>query len=141
IAQYYNFVRFGKEGYRWLMEVMRDNAESLAKDIAATGRFQIIGENEETLPLVAFNLAEERPYDEFDIAFQLAAERSWMVPAYTMPPNAQDVKMMRALVKLTLSGSLVGTLADDLAEAISTLEKKGPVSEAERKKVKTSVTH
>ena len=52
------------------------------------------------LPLVAFNLAEEHPYDEFDIAFQLAAERGWMVPAYTMPPNAQDVKMMRALVKL-----------------------------------------
>ena len=65
---------------------------------------------EETLPLVAFNLAEQHPYDEFDIAFQLAAERGWMVPAYTMPPNAQDVKMMRALVKLTLSRSLVDTL-------------------------------
>jgi glutamate decarboxylase len=141
VAQYYNFVRFGKEGYRWLMEVMQMNAESLAKDIAGIGPFQIVGKGEETLPLVAFNLAEERPYDEFDIAFQLAAERGWMVPAYTMPPNAHDVKMMRALVKLTLSNSLVGTLADDLAAAIATLEKKGPVSEAERKKVKTSVTH
>jgi hypothetical protein len=49
--------------------------------------------------------------------------------------------MMRALVKLTLSNSLVGTLADDLASAVATLEKKGPVSEVERKKVKTSVTH
>jgi glutamate decarboxylase len=141
VAQYYNLVRYGKAGYRWLMEVMQKNAESLAKDIAATGPFQIVGEGEETLPLVAFNLAEEQPYDEFDIAFQLAAERGWMVPAYTMPPNAHDVKMMRALVKLTLSNSLVGTLADDLASAVATLEKKGPVSEVERKKVKTSVTH
>jgi glutamate decarboxylase len=64
-----------------------------------------------------------------------------MVPAYTMPPNAQDVKMMRALVKLTLSHSLVNTLADDLSSAMTTLEKKGPVSKAERKRVKTSVTH
>jgi glutamate decarboxylase len=141
VAQYYNLVRYGKAGYRWLMEVMQKNAESLAKDIAATGPFQIVGKGEETLPLVAFNLAEERPYDEFDIAFQLAAERGWMLPAYTMPPNAHDVKMMRALVKLTLSDSLVDTLADDLASAIATLEKKGPVSEAERKRVKTSVTH
>jgi glutamate decarboxylase len=141
VAQYYNFVRFGKAGYRWLMAVMQKNAESLAKDIAGTGRFQIVGEGEETLPLVAFNLADEHPFDEFDIAFQLAAERGWMVPAYTMPPNAQEVKMMRALVKLNLSHSLVDTLAGDLASAISTLEKKGPVSEAERKKVKTSVTH
>ena len=111
LAQYYNFVRFGKAGYRRIMEIMQENAESLAKDIEGIGKFQIIGEGEETLPLVAFNLAEEHPYDEFDIAFQLAAERGWMLPAYTMPPNAQDVKMMRALVKLNLSRSLVDTLA------------------------------
>jgi glutamate decarboxylase len=71
----------------------------------------------------------------------LAAERGWMVPAYTMPPNAQNVKMMRALVKLTLSRSLVDTLHVDIADAIDTLEKKGPLSESERKRVKTSVTH
>ena len=60
-----------------------------------------------------------------------------MVPAYTMPPDAQAVKMMRALVKETLSRALVDTLADDIAQAIDTLEKKGPVHEAERKQVKT----
>ena len=141
LAQYYAFVRFGRSGYRFVMETMRANAESLAKDIDSVGKFQIIGAGEETLPLVAFNLAEEQPYDEFDIAFQLAAERGWMVPAYTMPPNAQDVKMMRALVKLNLNRSLVDTLGGDLQEAIKTLEEKGPVSESERKRVKTSVTH
>jgi glutamate decarboxylase len=141
LAQYYNFVRFGKAGYRRIMEIMQSNAESLAEDIKAIGKFQIVGEGEETLPLVAFNLAEAHPYDEFDIAFQLAAERGWMVPAYTMPPNAQDVKMMRALVKLNLSRSLVSTLGDDINAAIQTLEEKGPVSESERKRVKTSVTH
>jgi glutamate decarboxylase len=141
LAQYYTFVRFGKAGYRRIMEIMQANAETLAKDLEGTGKFQIIGAGEETLPLVAFNLAEEQPYDEFDIAFQLAAERGWMVPAYTMPPNAQDVKMMRALVKLTLNRSLVDQLADDVREALATLDKKGPVSESERKMVKTSVTH
>jgi glutamate decarboxylase len=141
LAQYYNFVRFGKAGYRRIMEIMRENAEALAGDIEAIGKFQIIGKGEERLPLVAFNLAEEHSYDEFDIAFQLAAERGWMVPAYTMPPNAQDVKMMRALVKLTLGQSLVDKLAGDLGAAIETLEKKGPVSREERKRVKTSVTH
>jgi glutamate decarboxylase len=141
LAQYYNFVRFGRSGYRQIMEIMQENAESLARDIEATGQFQIIGADEETLPLVAFNLAEEHPYDEFDVAFQLGAERGWMVPAYTMPPNAEDVKMMRALVKLNLNRGLVNTLADDLSTAIGTLEKKGPVSQEERKRVKTSVSH
>src|SRR4051795_8602016 len=138
LAQYYNFVRFGKAGYRVIMEIMQKNAESLAKDIEGLGKFQIIGLEEETLPLVAFNLAEDHAYDEFDIAFQLSAERGWMLPAYTMPPNAQDVKMMRALVKLTLSRSLVNRLDGDIAEAIETLEEKGPVSESERKRVRRS---
>jgi glutamate decarboxylase len=141
LAQYYNFVRFGKAGYRWVMETMQENARTLAEDIESIGKFQIIGAGDERLPLVAFNLAEEHPYDEFDIAFQLAAERGWMVPAYTMPPNAQDVKMMRALVKLTLNRSLVDTLDGDIAHAIETLEQKGPVSDSERNRVKTSVTH
>jgi glutamate decarboxylase len=141
LAQYYNFVRFGKAGYRRIMEIMQSNAESLASDIEEIGKFQIIGKGEETLPLVAFNLAAEHPYDEFDIAFQLAAERGWMVPAYTMPPNAQDVKMMRALVKLNLNRSLIDTLHEDIASAVKTLEDKGPVSASERKLVKTSVTH
>jgi glutamate decarboxylase len=141
LAQYYQFVRLGKAGYRWVMETMRENARSLARDIEAIGKFQIIGAREETLPLVAFNLAERHPYDEFDIAFQLSAERGWMLPAYTMPPDAQDVKMMRALVKLNLSRSLVDTLDADIAQAIETLDRKGPVSESERKRVKTSVSH
>src|SRR5512132_1399477 len=141
LAQYYNFVRFGKAGYRLIMEIMQKHAEQLAADIAGIGPFQIIGEGEETLPLVAFNLAEEHSYDEFDIAFQLSAERGWMVPAYTMPPDAKDVKMMRALVKVNLSRSLVDRLVADIGDAIKTLEAKGPVSPTERKRVQTNVSH
>ena len=33
LAQYYNFVRFGHEGYRYIMETMQANARSLAKRI------------------------------------------------------------------------------------------------------------
>ena len=76
----------------------------------------MIGAGEEQLPLVAFNLAdpENEPFDEFDIAWQVAAERGWMLPAYTMPPNADHVKMLRALVKLNLTHALVSTLVDDV---------------------------
>jgi glutamate decarboxylase len=123
------------------MEIMQRNAASLAAELANIGPFQIIGEGEETLPLVAFNLAEEQSYDEFDIAFQLSAERGWMVPAYTMPPDAHDVKMMRALVKVNLSRSLVDRLVEDITDGIKTLQTKGPVSPSERARVNTSVSH
>jgi glutamate decarboxylase len=138
LAQYYNFVRFGRGGYRYIMETMMRNARFLAKQIADMGPFRLIGdEADEQLPLVAFQLAEEHDYDEFDIASQLAAERGWMVPAYTLPPNADHVTIMRALVKLTLGHSLATTLAADLAQACETLDRKGRLHELDRKRVKT----
>ena len=139
LAQYYNLVRFGRQGYTDLMSVMESNANYLAERLTEIGKFELIGQGDEQLPLVAFRLAEERGYDEFDIAWQVAAERGWMLPAYTMPPHAEHVKMLRALVKLNLSRALVTTLADDIAAACETLEKKGGASAEERQKIKTGV--
>jgi glutamate decarboxylase len=141
LAQYYNLIRFGHDGYTFVMEVMKQNSAYLASRLEEVGPFEIVGADEEQLPLVAFRLKDDAdlPYDEFDIAWQVAAERGWMLPAYTMPPKAESVKMLRALVKLNLSRPLVHALADDIAQACETLEKKGGASEAERQKVKTGV--
>jgi glutamate decarboxylase len=139
LAQYYNFVRLGHSGYRFVMETMKFNARHLASEIAKTGHFEIVGsEDEEQLPLVAFKLTDGHEYDEFDVAAQLAAERGWMVPAYTLPPNAEHVKILRALVKETLSYSLTVCLGQDIAEACATLDAKGGLHPVDRKRVKTN---
>ena len=105
------------------------------------GRFELIGPDEEQLPPVAFKLAGDNNYNEFDIAWQLSAERGWMVPAYTLPPNAQDVTIMRASVRQTRAGEHVDTLASDIEEACDTLAKKGGAHESERKKIVTGLGH
>jgi len=139
LAQYYNFVRFGHEGYRYLIETMKQNSQRLAKRIADNENFRLIGSaEEEQLPLVAFQLDGEHNYDEFDLAVQVAAERGWMVPAYTLPPNAEHVKLMRVLVKLTLSHTLASALANDLDEACGVLEQKGTLHAHDRKRAKLS---
>ncbi len=139
LAQYYNFIRLGHDGYRYMMETMKYNARSLAKEIAAIGEFELIGgEADEQLPLVAFKLSGEHDYDEFDIAAQLAAARGWMVPAYTLPPNAEHVKIMRVLVKETLGHSLTTCLGADIAQACDTLAAKGSLHPLDRKRVKTN---
>jgi glutamate decarboxylase len=140
LAQYYNFVRYGHDGYRFIMETMQANARTLAERIVATGQFELVGEpGAEQLPLVAFKLNAERNFDEFDVASQLAAERGWMVPAYTLPPNADHMTIMRALVKRVLGRQLANTLADDIAEACQTLSVKGGLHELDRRRVKTGV--
>ena len=87
LAQYFNFIRFGRSGYEHLMKMMQKNAERARQGhrghravradrrgrAAAAGRLPLNG---------------DQPYDEFDVASQLAAERGWMVPAYHLPPNA-----------------------------------------------------
>ncbi len=141
LAQYYNFVRYGRPGYTYIMQAMQENARTLATKLRELGQFELIGEDEEQLPLVAFRLAQDNGYDEFDIAWQLSAERGWMVPAYTLPPNAEDVTIMRALVKQTMSREHVDTLARDLAEACETLAKKGGAHEAERQQMVSGPGH
>ncbi|MGH2864250.1 MAG: glutamate decarboxylase [Solirubrobacteraceae bacterium] len=139
LAQYYNFARLGHAGYRYVMETMTYNARALAKEIKACGDFELVGdESDEQLPLVAFKLTGEHPYDEFDVAAQLTTERGWMVPAYTLPPNAEHVKIMRVLVKETLGQTLIRTLGADIAQACATLTAKDGLHPAERRRVKTN---
>ncbi|MET0837300.1 MAG: pyridoxal-dependent decarboxylase, partial [Marmoricola sp.] len=141
LAQYYNFVRYGRAGYGYVMAAMKENARALAAQLEAIGGFEIIGAGEEQLPLVAFKLSEDNGYDEFDVAWQLSAERGWMVPAYTLPPDAQSETIMRALVKQTMTREHVDTLARDIAEACATLAKKGGAHEAERVRMVTGPGH
>jgi glutamate decarboxylase len=138
LAQYYQFVRYGLDGYRHIMELMQENTRSLAAQILALDKFELVGDaGAEQLPLVAFRLAGKHDYDEFDIASQLAAERGWMVPAYTLPPNADHLTILRALVKETLGRSLATTFANDIGAACATLDQKGGLHALDRKRVKT----
>ena len=61
-----------------------------------------------------------------------------MVPAYTLPPNAEHIKIMRVLVKQTLGRTLTQTLGSDIAQACRTLEAKGKLHPSDRKRVKTN---
>lgn len=141
LAQYYNLVRYGRAGYTYVMKHMQENARMLAEKLQDIGKFELIDPEAEQLPLVAFRLTGDQSYNEFDIAWQLSAERSWMVPAYTLPPNAQDVTIMRALVKETFSREHVDTLARDIEAACTTLEEKGGAHESERRKMLTGSGH
>jgi glutamate decarboxylase len=138
LAQYYNFVRLGREGYTYVMQQLQSNARCLAGNLRDSGRFEVIGDDLEQLPLVAFRLSgDHSSYDESDVAWQLSAERGWMVPAYTLPPDAQHVKILRALVKETMSRGQVERLTQDILDACTTLDAKGGAHPSERAHIKT----
>ena len=127
LAQYYNFVRFGHEGYRYIMETMRAKHarwRSGSRTSATSGWSARRARS--SCRSSPSSSPEEHEFDEFDVASQLAAERGWMVPAYTLPPNADHVTIMRALVKLTLGHTLVEHARPTTSrEACETLDEEG----------------
>jgi glutamate decarboxylase len=76
------------------------------------------------LPLVAFRLnpEHEHKFDEFAIAHQLR-ERGWVVPAYTMAPHSESMKLMRVVVREDFSRSRCDALIQDLHLAVQELSK------------------
>ncbi|RCI17304.1 hypothetical protein L249_3237 [Ophiocordyceps polyrhachis-furcata BCC 54312] len=125
VGQYYQLIRLGRRGYRQIMSNLVRNAEYLADSLRDQG-FVILSERAgRGLPLVAFRLAdvvdEERQYDEFALARQLRA-RGWVVPAYTMAPKTDKMKLLRVVVREDLSRHLVDALVCDIKLCMETLD-------------------
>jgi len=122
IAQYYQFLRLGKRGYRSIMLNLTRTADYLARQLEELG-FLIMSEGGgKGLPLVAFRLDpdEQHHYDEFAIAHQLR-ERGWVVPAYTMAPHSEKLKLLRVVVREDFSKSRCDTLVTDVKLALQVL--------------------
>jgi glutamate decarboxylase len=94
VAQYYNFLRLGFEGYRRVQTYARDVATHLSAQIAELGPFELLTRGDE-LPVFAFTLKDEvENYTVFDVSNALR-ERGWQLPAYTFPENRTDLRLAR----------------------------------------------
>jgi glutamate decarboxylase len=116
VAQYYNFLRLGHAGYRQIMEALRDTAMALAAGIAEIGPFELVSDGS-AIPVFAFKLRDEIDhYSVFDISDKLR-ESGWQVPAYTMPEDAQEVAVLRIVVREGFSQDMAQMLLADIAKA------------------------
>ncbi|KAJ3705895.1 hypothetical protein LUZ61_009600 [Rhynchospora tenuis] len=122
IAQYYQFIRLGFEGYKNIIENCMENAKVLHKGIEQTGRFNIVSK-EEGVPLVAFELKDKTYYTVFDISENLR-RFGWIVPAYTMPADAQHIAVLRVVVREDFSCSLAERLASDIQKVVEELDER-----------------
>jgi glutamate decarboxylase len=121
IAQYYNFLRLGFNGYRKVQQACQDVAVYLAAEIAKIGPFELLTDGKE-LPVFAFKLKDDvTTYSVFDLSERLRT-RGWLVPAYTFPQNLQNVAVMRIVVKNGFSQDMASALLDDLRKQITMLE-------------------
>ncbi|MFC9257372.1 glutamate decarboxylase [Amycolatopsis thailandensis] len=120
-AQYYTFVRLGREGFRAVQQASRDVATQLADGIAELGPFELLTRGDQ-LPVFAFTTkADVEGFDVFDVSRRLR-ERGWLVPAYTFPENRTDLAVLRIVVRNGFTHDLADLLLDDLRRLLPELD-------------------
>ncbi len=120
LLQYYNYLRLGKKGYRDIMNNIMENAKYLEAALVKTKHFKILNAAK-YLPVVAVTLTGKRDYTVFDVSEKLR-ERGWIVPAYTLPANAEKIAVLRMVVKENFSRDMGELLIADIKRAIAKLE-------------------
>jgi glutamate decarboxylase len=127
VAQYYDFVRLGREGYTRIQRRCAETAAWLSDRVAALGPFSVIYDGRGGIPGCTWVLREGAgvPYNLFDLADKLRS-RGWLVPAYSLPANLTSVVVQRVLVKNGLSRDMASLLLRDLERAMAQLARNPP---------------
>ena len=121
VAQYYNFLRLGFEGYQRVQQYGRDVATGLAARLDELGPFDLLTRGDE-LPVFAFALKPEVDnYTVFDLSLALR-ERGWQVPAYTFPENRTDLAVLRVVVRRGFTHDMADLLLADVKRQLKRLE-------------------
>lgn len=130
IAQYYDFIRLGREGYRKIHTACYSVAKWLTAQIEKLGPFEVIfdGNPDAGIPCVSWRIkaGAEVPYSLYDLADRLRVT-GWQVPAYSMPAHREDLVVQRILVRHGVTQDLASLLMTDFQLALDYF-KKHPVS-------------
>ena len=129
ICQYYNFLRLGKEGYQAIQNECYQEGRYLAEKIAAFGTdnvpyFTIIYNGAGGIPGLCWQLAD--PANSTFTLYQFAdalREKGWLVPAYSMPPNRQDLVIQRILIRHGFTRAMADSLLEEMQSVLHTFDK------------------
>ena len=120
VAQYYNFVRLGADGFTRVQQACRATAQWLAGEVADLGPFALVSDGSE-LPVVAFRVADgEDRFTVYDVSDALRGH-GWLVPAYAMPEGLEHVSVLRVVVRNGFSRNLAELLVADLGAVVAEL--------------------
>ena len=125
LAQYYNFLHLGFEGYKEIHSNSMTIAEYCHQQIGKMPCFRNYSQTLEN-PLFIWSLDPEyektAKWTLFDLQDKLM-QSGWMVPAYTMPKDIEDMVVMRVVVRQGMSRDMANMLLEDIQNAVEDLEK------------------
>ncbi|MER5888847.1 glutamate decarboxylase [Streptomyces sp. NPDC001941] len=126
VAQYYNLLRLGRQGYRAVYETAARSARFLGGEIAALGPFTLLYDGHGALPAVSWTLTDPAGagFTLYDLTERLRV-RGWQIPAYPLPPEREETVVQRVLIRHGISHDKVALLADDIRASVEHLRRRG----------------
>lgn len=125
ISQYYLLLRLGFEGYKKIHMNCYKTAQYLAKEIEKLGMFEIVfdGNENKGIPAIAWKLKDDADvnFNLYDFADKLRS-RGWLVPAYSLPANAEKIVLQRILVRQGFGLDMASLLVDDIKRTLKYFE-------------------
>jgi glutamate decarboxylase len=104
----------------------------ISTKVARMGPFELLSDGSD-LPVFGFALKDNSRYTVFDLSDKLR-ERGWQVSAYTMPPEAEDIAVLRVMVREGFSRDLADMFVEDLQRAVDHFAG-GPAATKKKSKV------
>ncbi len=124
IAQYYNLLYNGREGYKRIQQACLEHGMYIADEISKMGLFDLLYTGRSALPGAAWMLrADADPgFSLYDLSDRLRA-RGWQIASYSLPPYCQDMVIQRVLIRHGFSRDMAHLLIDDIKRSIEYFEK------------------
>jgi glutamate decarboxylase len=141
VAQYYNFLRLGKEGYRKIHQACYETAQYLADEIEKLGMFDIIYNGRGGIPAMCWSIKKgvDPGFNLYDLSDRIRI-RGWQIAAYSMPPKREELVVMRVLIRHGVSRDLADLLMTDLKSCIDYFAK-NPISNKGNEEDSSSFNH
>ncbi|MEW2459205.1 glutamate decarboxylase [Microbacterium sp. K41] len=122
LLQYYLFLRLGFEGYRAVQQASQDVAKFLSAGIAKLDAFELWNDGSD-IPVFAWRLKQGHTdnWTLYDLQDRLRM-RGWLVPAYPMPADLEELTVQRIVVRNGLSMDLAAELLDAITAEVAHLD-------------------
>ncbi len=119
VAQYYNFLRHGFEGYQKIQQACIDHGIYIAQEVKKMGLFDLLYDGTTALPGAAWMIKKgtNPGFSLYDLSDRMRM-RGWQIASYSLPSNCEDMVIQRVLIRHGFSRDMADLMLNDLRRSI-----------------------
>jgi glutamate decarboxylase len=122
VAQYYNLLRHGREGYRKLQQACLDHGNYIAEAVDKLGHFDILYNGKGGIPGACWTMKPgDHGFTLYDLSDKIRS-RGWQIASYPLTGDAADITVQRVLIRHGFSRDMADLLIQDYTRCVKYFE-------------------